>query len=126
MSDAADSTAHPSLRAPLWLLVLITPQALLAITVTMTFGAGLASPAALSSALAVFPSLTGSAAGFYGFTQMAVGALGTLLVGFGDDPVRSCALTQICLTALAVSSFGLARFHTRRAAPTSSSEGRTG
>lgn len=83
----------------------LTPASLLAITITMTFGAGLASPAALSSALAVVPSLSGAAAGFYGFGQMAMGAIGTLLVGFGQDPVQSCAITQIGMTALAFASF---------------------
>ncbi|WP_297831848.1 multidrug effflux MFS transporter, partial [Pseudomonas sp.] len=49
-------------------------------------GAGLASPAALSRALSVDAHLTGSAAGLYGFLQMAVGALCTFAVGFGRDP----------------------------------------
>ena len=93
----------------------LTPASLLAITVTMTFGAGLASPAALASALSVVPTLAGSAAGFYGFGQMAMGALGTLLVGYGQDPVLSCALTQIGVTALALSSFRWA--HSRGSNP---------
>ncbi|MCD2513418.1 multidrug effflux MFS transporter [Comamonas endophytica] len=83
----------------------LTPAWLIAITVTMTFGAGFASPAALGSALSVMPTLAGSAAGLYGFGQMAMGAVGTLLVGHGDDPVVSCAVTQICITGLALASF---------------------
>lgn len=86
----------------------LTPVWLLAITITMTFGAGLASPAALGSSLAVMPSLAGSAAGLYGFGQMAMGAIGTLLVGHGDDPVVSCAVTQMCITGLALASFRMA------------------
>jgi len=86
----------------------LTPGWLLAITITMTFGAGLASPAALGSSLAVMPALAGSAAGLYGFGQMAMGAIGTLLVGHGDDPVVSCAVTQMCITGLALASFRMA------------------
>lgn len=89
----------------------LTPAALIAITVVMTFGAGIASPAALGGALAAVPHLTGSAAGFYGFGQMAMGAVGSLLVGFGDDPVVACAVTQIGITALALGSFRFARAH---------------
>jgi DHA1 family bicyclomycin/chloramphenicol resistance-like MFS transporter len=87
----------------------LTPTTLLVITVTMTFGAGLGSPAALASALSIAPGLTGSAAGFYGFSQMAVGAVGTMLVGYGKDPVLSCGVVQIGITALALCSFGFAR-----------------
>lgn len=90
------------------LLGWLTPGWLLAITITMTFGAGFASPAALGCALSAVPSLVGSGAGLYGFGQMAMGALGTLLVGHGDDPVISCAVTQICITALALASFRFA------------------
>ena len=86
----------------------LTPGWLLAITITMTFGAGLASPAALGSSLGVMPALAGSAAGLYGFGQMAMGAIGTLLVGHGDDPVVSCAVTQMCITGLALASFRMA------------------
>ncbi|MET1115848.1 MAG: multidrug effflux MFS transporter [Comamonas sp.] len=89
----------------------LTPAWLIAITVTMTFGAGFASPAALGCALSVVPTLAGSAAGLYGFGQMAMGAIGTLLVGHGDDPVVSCAVTQICITGLALASFRWAHAH---------------
>lgn len=91
------------------LLGWLTPTWLLILTVTMTFGAGIASPAALASALSVVPSMTGSAAGFYGFGQMSMGAVGTFLVGFyAADPVIACAVTQICITGLALASFGFA------------------
>lgn len=94
--------------ALVYLAGVLTPLWLLLITVTMTFGAGMASPAALSRALTVRPALTGSAAGLYGFGQMAMGAIGTLLVGFGEVPALSCAVTQICLTGLALASFRFA------------------
>lgn len=57
-----------------------------------TMGAGVASPAALTEAISVNPLVTGSASGLYGFTQMAVGALCTALVGLGADPALSAGL----------------------------------
>jgi DHA1 family bicyclomycin/chloramphenicol resistance-like MFS transporter len=48
-------------------------------------GAGLCSPAVSTRALSVDPRLTGSAAGLYGFTQMAIGALCSSLAGLGHD-----------------------------------------
>lgn len=82
---------------------------LLALMVVMTFGAGMASPAALSRALgATTPALAGTAAGLYGFAQMAMGAVGTMLVGFGEVPALACAVAQICITGLALSSYRFA------------------
>lgn len=82
---------------------------LLALMVVMTFGAGMASPAALSRALgATTPALAGTAAGLYGFAQMAMGAVGTMLVGFGEVPALACAVTQMCITGLALSSYRFA------------------
>lgn len=83
----------------------MTAAMLLAITVTMTFGAGLAGPAALSRALASSPNLAGAAAGFYGFSQMAMGALGTKMVGWGEIPAVACALSQMAFTAVALCSY---------------------
>lgn len=56
-----------------------------------TVGVGLASPMALTKALGVNPKVIGSAAGLYGFTQMAVGALCTALAGLGRDPALAAA-----------------------------------
>lgn len=82
---------------------------LLTLMVVMTFGTGMASPAALSRALgATTPALAGTAAGLYGFAQMAMGAVGTMLVGFGEVPALACAVTQICITGLALSSYRFA------------------
>lgn len=86
----------------------LTAPLLLALTVVMTFGAGMASPAALSRALAAAPGLAGTAAGLYGFGQMAMGAIGTMLVGYGPVPAVACAVTQMCITALALSSYRFA------------------
>ncbi|WP_291589038.1 multidrug effflux MFS transporter [Comamonas sp. UBA7528] len=81
---------------------------LVALTLVMTLGAGMSSPAALSRGLSAVPWLTGSAAGLYGFGQMAMGALGTKLVGYGDNPVVACAVTQICIIGLALASYHFA------------------
>ncbi|OVZ57331.1 Bcr/CflA family drug resistance efflux transporter [Pigmentiphaga sp. NML080357] len=81
---------------------------LIAITFTLTVGCGLSSPAALSRALSVAPGLTGSAAGLYGFGQMAAGALGTTLVGHGSDPAIACAVVQIFLTLTALGAYRIA------------------
>ena len=81
---------------------------LVAVTLVMTLGAGMSSPAALSRGLSAVPWLTGSAAGLYGFGQMAMGALGTKLVGYGDNPAVACAVTQICIIGLALASYRFA------------------
>jgi MFS transporter, DHA1 family, multidrug resistance protein len=57
-----------------------------------TLGAGIASPAALTQAVSVNPKVIGSAAGLYGFAQMAVGAACTALAGLGTDPALAAAL----------------------------------
>jgi MFS transporter, DHA1 family, multidrug resistance protein len=74
----------------------------------MTFyclGAGIASPAALTKAISVNPALVGSAAGLYGFTQMAVGALCTTLVGIGDNPSLSAAVVLVAAASLGQAAF---------------------
>lgn len=81
---------------------------LVACTFLLTFGAGMSSPVALSSALAVAPMLTGSAAGLYGFGQMAMGAINTTLVGFGQDPTVACAVVQMLVTGIALCAYRFA------------------
>jgi DHA1 family bicyclomycin/chloramphenicol resistance-like MFS transporter len=56
-----------------------------------TCGAGMASPIALTKSVSVYPKLVGSAAGLYGFTQMAVGAACTSFVALGHNPALSAA-----------------------------------
>ncbi|WP_233472573.1 multidrug effflux MFS transporter [Cupriavidus respiraculi] len=81
---------------------------LIAITFVLTAGAGLASPAALSRSISAVPGLTGAAAGLYGCGQMAVGALGTKLVGYGSSPTVSCAVVQILITGTALGAYRIA------------------
>ncbi|WP_284455388.1 multidrug effflux MFS transporter [Alloalcanivorax xenomutans] len=55
-------------------------------------GLGIAAPATLTEAISVIPSVTGSASGLYGFTQMAIGALCSALAVLGDDPALAAAV----------------------------------
>jgi DHA1 family bicyclomycin/chloramphenicol resistance-like MFS transporter len=71
-------------------------------------GSGVASPAALTEAISVNPLATGSASGLYGFTQMAVGALCTALVGLGSDPALSAALVLVGAGIVGQSGFWMA------------------
>lgn len=74
-----------------------------------TLGAGACSPAALSKALDVDIALVGSAAGLYGFTQMAIGALCTFLVGFGSNPSLSAAIVLVAAAICGQLGFRFAR-----------------
>ena len=58
-------------------------------------GSGTTSPAALSKTLMVDAHHVGSAAGLYGFSQMALGALFTLMVGWGSNPALSAAIVLL-------------------------------
>jgi DHA1 family bicyclomycin/chloramphenicol resistance-like MFS transporter len=83
----------------------LTPVSLLVVTMLLTAGSGLASPAAISGALSSVPSLAGAAAGVYGAAQMLVGAVGTAVVALGDSPIVACAVTQMGLLCIAGLSF---------------------
>lgn len=63
-------------------------------------GAGVASPTALTKGLNVDRHLVGSAAGLYGFTQMAIGAICTSLVGLGDNPTLTAFTVLACAAIL--------------------------
>jgi DHA1 family bicyclomycin/chloramphenicol resistance-like MFS transporter len=54
-------------------------------------GGGITSPAAMTRALSVDAKLVGSAAGMYGCTQMAVGAICSSLVGISANPALASA-----------------------------------
>jgi DHA1 family bicyclomycin/chloramphenicol resistance-like MFS transporter len=77
------------------LLGRLSPAAVVTLMVLFALGSGLTSPAALSSALSVQPRLTGSAAGVYGCTQMAVGGLCTLGASLGGNPALSASLALV-------------------------------
>ena len=58
----------------------LTVVTVIAPVVVFMVGAGMASPFALSGAVSVNPHAIGAASGLYGFTQMAYGALCTVVV----------------------------------------------
>lgn len=64
-----------------------------------TCGAGIASPAALTKSISLEPKLVGSAAGLYGFAQMAVGAVCTSFAAVGHNPALTAA-TVLTVAAL--------------------------
>jgi len=71
-------------------------------------GAGLCSPAVSTLSISVDPRLIGSAAGLYGFVQMAVGAACTTLAGLGQDPALAAASVLLGASLLAQLSFRVA------------------
>ncbi|MGU3629306.1 multidrug effflux MFS transporter [Comamonas sp. C24C] len=73
----------------LTLLQQINVPVVVGLMLLFTVGSGLTSPAALTKALGVHSDLTGSAAGVYGFSQMAVGGLCTLGASLGSSPALS-------------------------------------
>ena len=73
--------------------------------VVFTFGVGMASPTALTKAVSVDPQVIGSAAGLYGFSQMAVGALCSSLAGVGGDPALAAATVLVLAGACAQAAF---------------------
>jgi len=77
------------------LLGWLTLESAVGLMLLYVLGAGLASPAAMARVLSVAPHQVGAAAGLYGFTQMALGALFTLLVGWGDNPALAAACVQL-------------------------------
>ena len=82
--------------------------ALEALMIAYCVGAGLCSPAVSTLSISVDPRLIGSAAGLYGFTQMAIGALCTTLAGLGHDPALAAAAVLVGAALLAQASFQLA------------------
>ncbi|MFT8244004.1 multidrug effflux MFS transporter [Roseomonas sp. BN140053] len=60
-----------------------------------TVGCGVSSPLALTKAVGVNPKVIGSAAGLYGFGQMAIGALCTALAGVGGNPALAAAVVLV-------------------------------
>ncbi|WP_213876119.1 multidrug effflux MFS transporter [Pseudomonas sp. dw_358] len=88
---------------------------MLGLMFTFTLGAGLCSPAALTRALGVDAGLVGSAAGLYGFAQMAAGALCTLLVGRFADPALGASAVLCGATLIGSASFLMALRYDRPA-----------
>ncbi|WP_159993823.1 multidrug effflux MFS transporter [Roseomonas sp. 18066] len=77
-------------------------------------GVGLASPLALTRAVGLNPRVIGSAAGLYGFSQMAVGALCTALAGLGSNPAVAAAVVLAGAALLGQVAFAVALASERR------------
>ncbi|MGF7187042.1 DHA1 family bicyclomycin/chloramphenicol resistance-like MFS transporter [Robbsia andropogonis] len=92
----------------------LTVSSAVGCTFLFALGAGLSSPAALSKALAVDNRLTGSAAGLYGFTQMAVGSLCTTLTSLGGHPALAAAVVLTGAALIAQGGFICALRYERR------------
>jgi DHA1 family bicyclomycin/chloramphenicol resistance-like MFS transporter len=76
--------------------------------ILFTLGAGMASPAALTKAVSVDPAIVGSAAGFYGFMQMAIGALCASIAGLGAEPALAAAAVLVGAGIVAQAAFFIA------------------
>jgi MFS transporter, DHA1 family, multidrug resistance protein len=74
-----------------------------------TLGVGIAAPAALTSAISVNPKAVGSASGLYGFAQMAIGALCTMLAGLGSDPALAVGIVLSGAGIVSQASFWIAQ-----------------
>ena len=72
-------------------------------------GAGMCGPLALASALSVKPGATGSAAGIYGFAQMAFGALCSALAGTGSDHALTAAVVLVAATLIGQIGFRIVK-----------------
>ena len=66
---------------PFWCLADLTPWALFVPMALSSVGNGLSQPPGVAAGLSVYPRIAGAASGLLGFMQMAVAALGTLLLG---------------------------------------------
>ena len=71
-------------------------------------GVGVAAPTALAEAVNVNPLVIGTASGLYGFSQMAVGAACSAVVGLGTDPALSAALVLVAAGLVSQVAFRLA------------------
>ena len=71
-------------------------------------GVGVAAPTALAEAVNVNPAVIGTASGIYGFSQMAVGAACSALVGLGANPALSAAMVLVAAGLVSQTAFWLA------------------
>jgi DHA1 family bicyclomycin/chloramphenicol resistance-like MFS transporter len=94
----------------------LTLVSTLAVMLFFTCGCGMTSPSALAKAVSVDPRLTGSAAGLYGCTQMAIGAICTAAAATGHDPALSATIVMVVASGLAQIAFTVALTSERRLA----------
>jgi len=88
----------------------MTPLALFGPVMLVGLGNGLSMPSATAAAISRRPDLAGTASGLLGFTQMTVGALVTLLVGWlQDDTVFPMVTVMVASAVIAFLGCLLAR-----------------
>ena len=82
-----------------WCLADLTPWALFVPMALSSVGNGLSQPPGVAAGLGIYPRIAGAASGLLGFMQMAVAALGTLLLGLlpRDDVVAMVAVVGAAL-----------------------------
>lgn len=86
----------------------LSVPAAIVVMLFFTCGCGMTSPAALGKAVNVDPGLVGSAAGLYGFSQMAIGAICTTLAAVGHHPALAAATVMVVATGLSQAAFTIA------------------
>lgn len=108
------SIASAAIFLMLELMGWLTLPAVVVLMLFFATGSGTASPAALSKTLMVDAHHVGSAAGLYGFSQMALGAVFTLMVGWGSNPALSAAIVLIVAAVIGQASVQFAIHRERR------------
>lgn len=98
------------LSALAFLMIGLTGQlSLVAVVGSMTvysFGVGIASPHAMAGSMSIEPRLIGAASSLYGFAQMALGALLTLIVSiWHDDTIMPVAIVLLTTSAIGQVAF---------------------
>ena len=73
-----------------------------------TVAVGVASPMALTKAISLNPNVVGSAAGLYGFSQMVIGGLCTVLSGIGSNPALAAGIVLAAATVCGQAAFRVA------------------
>lgn len=109
--------------AALFLLVAVTGRlsvvSVVGSVVLFTIAAGTASPLALTGSVSVHPGAIGAAAGLYGFTQMAFGAVCTLAVSaWHGDPSLAAATVLLVSTLIGQGAVMVATRRSSSGSPT--------
>ncbi len=107
---AGNATSLAAACALLAVVVLAHPAAWMFVAIMVVFcvGAGVCSPAVSTLSISVDARLIGSAAGLYGFLQMAVGAASTALAGVGRDPAIASAMVLVGAGLVSQAAFRVA------------------
>ncbi len=109
-SGSLAALAGTVLLSALALGIEMTPLALFAPVMLVGLGNGLSMPSATAAAISRRLDLAGTASGLLGFTQMMVGALVTLLVGWlQDDTVYPMVAVMTASAVIAFLGYLLAR-----------------